>query len=169
MYEPLVLFYVGVVLFLNGLWMLERIGDREIVLINALVGFLFLGVAFRHAFGSDADATSVHAATLSLMFAFTYLWVAYNVNMGCDGRGLGWFSLMVALTAEWESIRLWAMAGADPWLLWGAFSWTAWALLWLFFFFLQVMKWPLTRATGWMAVTQGLVTGWLPALLMLRP
>ena len=30
MYEPLVLFYVGVVLMLNGLWMLGRIADRQI-------------------------------------------------------------------------------------------------------------------------------------------
>ncbi|HAY08843.1 MAG TPA: transporter, partial [Thauera sp.] len=28
------LFYVGAVLILNGLWMLERIGDREISIIN---------------------------------------------------------------------------------------------------------------------------------------
>ena len=30
----LVLFYVGAVLILNGLWMLELIGEREIWVIN---------------------------------------------------------------------------------------------------------------------------------------
>lgn len=34
----LVLFYVGAVLILNGLWMLQRIGDSEIWVINLFVG-----------------------------------------------------------------------------------------------------------------------------------
>ena len=40
MLNGLVLFYVGAVLILNGLWLLDRIGDREILVINALVGLL---------------------------------------------------------------------------------------------------------------------------------
>ncbi len=40
MLNGLVLFYVGAVLILSGLWLLDRIGDREILVINALVGLL---------------------------------------------------------------------------------------------------------------------------------
>ena len=94
----LVLFYVGAVLILNGLWMLGRIGDREIWVINLFVGAVSLLAAFRQAFGADADAASVRAAALSLLFSLTYLWVAVNRFTGADGRGLGWFSLFVALT-----------------------------------------------------------------------
>ena len=50
----LVLFYVGAVLILNGLWMLERISDREIWVINLFVGVLSLLAALRQAFGADA-------------------------------------------------------------------------------------------------------------------
>ena len=35
------LFYVGAVLILNGLWMLGRIGDREIAVINLFTGGLY--------------------------------------------------------------------------------------------------------------------------------
>src|SRR5205814_1517771 len=34
-----------------------------------------------------------------LLFAFTYLWVAYNQYANAGGRGLGWYSAFVAVTA----------------------------------------------------------------------
>lgn len=167
MYEPLVLFYVGVVLVLNGLWMLGRIADREILIINALVGLLILRTANELAFGEAADAASVRQATFSSMFAFTYLWVACNRLTQSDGRGLGWFSLIVAITAQWVSIQLFASAGTDFWKIWSALSWTAWAALWLVFFVLQVFQAPWSRLAGWMSIVQGVFTGWLPAILLL--
>ena len=85
----LALFYVGAVLILNGLWMLGRIGDREIPVINLFAGGLSLLVALKLAFGEGADLASVKAAALSLLFSFTYLWVAINRYSGADGRGHG--------------------------------------------------------------------------------
>jgi hypothetical protein len=41
----LALLYVGAVLFLNGLWLMDRIGDREIAIINIFVGGLTLLIA----------------------------------------------------------------------------------------------------------------------------
>lgn len=169
MYDPLVLFYVGVVLILNGLWTLGRIADREILIINALTGLLFLRTANQLAFGDGADQATVRQATFSLMFAFTYLWVAWNRLTGSHGRGLGWFSLIVAITAQWVSIQLFAVAGTDPWQVWSAFSWTAWAVLWLVFFLLHVLQVPWNRLAGWMSIVQGVFTGWLPAMLLLQP
>ena len=52
------LFYVGAVLILNGLWMLGRIGDREIAVINLFTGGLTLLVSLKLAFGDGADAAS---------------------------------------------------------------------------------------------------------------
>lgn len=166
MYEPMVLFYVGVVLILNGLWMLGRIADREILVINALVGGLFLRIAYEHAFGAGANLQSVREATLSLLFSFTYLWVAYNRLTRSDGRGQGWFSLIVAITAMLFSIQLLVSASGDSWALWTALSWMAWAILWGMFFLLQALGWRLTRSTAWMAISQGVVTGLLPGWLL---
>ena len=123
----LVLFYVGAVLILNGLWMLERISDREIWVINLFVGVLSLLAAFRQAFGADADAASVKAAALSLLFSLTYLWLAANRFSGVDGRGLGWFSLFVTITAvpvAADTLRG-AQNTGDVWL---GLSWAAWAV-----------------------------------------
>jgi hypothetical protein len=41
------LFWVGAVLFLNGLWVLEKVGDREIAVIDVFVGTLTSTVACR--------------------------------------------------------------------------------------------------------------------------
>ena len=45
------LFWVGAVLFLNGLWVLGKVGDREISVIDVFVGTVTLAVATYLAFG----------------------------------------------------------------------------------------------------------------------
>ena len=62
------LLYVGAVLFLNGLWLMGRIDDKEIVVINVVSGFVTLCVALSSAFGTKADAASIKAAALTLLF-----------------------------------------------------------------------------------------------------
>jgi putative amide transporter protein len=162
----LALFYVGAVLILNGLWMLGRVGDREIWVINLFAGGLTLLVSLKLAFGEGADAASIKAAALSLLFSFTYLWVAINRCNGADGRGLGWFSLFVAITAVPVALdTLQAAATAAEW--WLGWNWAAWAVLWLLFFLVLALQKPLARLTACAAVGQGVLTGWLPGYLLL--
>jgi putative amide transporter protein len=166
MLSGLILFYVGAVLILNGLWMLGHIADREVFVINLLVGLLALRVAHEFAFGAGATALSIRDAALTLLFAFTYLWSAYNKVVPNDGRGLGWFSLFVAVNAMAVGVGL-AMGANDVWSIMDAVSWIAWSVLWLLFFLLLVCKKPWERFTGWMAIVQGVFTGFLPGYLLL--
>ena len=94
----LALLYVGAVLFLNGIWVMGYIEDREISVINVFVGTLTLLVSLFLAFGPGADADSIQAAAFTLLFTFTYYWVAWNRWNGADGRGLGWFCFFVGIT-----------------------------------------------------------------------
>ena len=160
------LFYVGAVLILNGLWMLGRIGEREIAVINLFTGGLTLLVSLKLALGEGADAESIKAAALSLLFSLTYLWFAFNRLSAADGRGLGWFSLFVAITAVpvAADTLLHAQNTGAVWLGW---SWAAWAVLWLLFFMQLVLRKPVTRIAGWLAIGQGVLTGWLPGYLLL--
>jgi hypothetical protein len=160
------LFYVGAVLILNGLWMLGRIGDREIAVINLFTGGLTLLVSLKLAFGDGADAASIKGAALSLLFSFTYLWVAFNRLTGADGRGLGWFSLFVAITAVPVSIDTLG-AASSTWDWWLGLSWAAWSVLWLMFFLLLALQRPIARMTAGLAIGQGVLTGWLPGYLLL--
>lgn len=160
------LFYVGAVLCLNGLWLLGQIGDNEIAVIDVFVGVVTLLIALSMTFGPGADLESVKGATLTLLFSFTYFWVAVNRYNGADGRGLGWFCLFVACTAVPVTIQ--TLQGAkSTWELWFGLSWGAWGILWFMYFVLLVLKKPIARLTGAVTVLQGVLTGWLPGYLLL--
>lgn len=162
----LTLLYVGAVLFLNGLWLLGRIGDREIAVINIFVGGLTLLVALYLAF-VEGDPGSIRAAALTLLFTFTYLWVALNRFNEADGRGLGWFSLFVAISLVPVTIVAFANAGSTL-EIWLAFCWGAWTFLWFLFFLLLAMQKSIAHATGKATVAIGILTGWVPGLLILE-
>lgn len=162
----LALLWVGAVLCLNGLWLMGRIGDKEIAVVNVFVGLVSGAVAWHSAFGPTADAASIKGAALTLLFTLTYLWVAANRYNGADGRGLGWFSLFVALTVvpvAMDSFRA-AATTADVWLAW---CWAAWAVLWLMFFVLLTLQKPIAKLTGAVTLAQGVLTGWVPGYLLL--
>ncbi len=161
------LLYVGAVLFLNGLWLMGRIGDREIAIINIFSGAVTALVAAYLAFGPGADAASIRGAALTLLFTFTYLWVAYNRFHDVDGRGLGWYSLFVAITVVPVALITWSEA-STLWGYWFGACWAAWAVLWFMYFLLLAMKKPIAHVTGAVTCIQGILTGWLPGYLLLE-
>ncbi|HMQ94918.1 MAG TPA: AmiS/UreI family transporter [Amaricoccus sp.] len=163
----LVLLYVGAVLFLNGIWMLGRIGDREIVVINVVTGVVATSVAVALAFGAGADAGSIREAALTLLFATTYFWVAHNRLSDVDGRGLGWFSLFVAVTVVPVTVEA-AVTARGLTGAWLAFNWACWAVLWFMYFLLLARQRPILRATAWVTLLSGIVNGWIPGYLLLE-
>lgn len=164
----LVLLYVGAVLFCNGLWILGKIEDREIAVINVFVGLLTLAAALFMAFQPQAEIDSVRSGAYVLLFSFTYLWVAWNRWNAADGRGLGWFCFFVGVTVIpiflvtlTEAVTLW------DW--WFAVCWGSWAVLWLLFWALLALgRTDLTRLTGGLCAAQGVYTGWIPGFLLLN-
>lgn len=161
----IMLLYVGAVLFLNGLWVLGEIEDKEISVINIFVGGLGLVLILLITLEGGAD-NFLLAAQL-LLFAFTYLWVAWNRYSGADGRGLGWFCLFVAITALPTALII--LSTADGvWPIWLGIDWLAWSVLWLMYFLLLTVKRPIAKATGWMTLVQGIVTAWIPGFLLLN-
>ena len=163
----LVLFFVGAVLCLNGLWLLGLIGDNEISVIDYFVGGITLAASLYLAFGPSSDAASIKAGAYTLLFSFTYFWVALNRSNGADGRGLGWFFLFVALTAVPVTLQAFA-AAHTTWDLWFALSWGAWAVLWGLFFVLLVLKKPIAKFVGGVTVAEGVLTGWIPGYMLLN-
>ncbi len=162
----LALLYVGAVLFLNGLWLMDKIGDNEISIINIFSGLITFLIAMYLAFGPGADAGSIKAAGLTLLFTFTYLWVAFNRYSGADGRGLGWFSLFVAITVVPVAISTLGSA-TTTWDVWFGLCWAAWAVLWFMYFLLLAQKKQIAWVTGLVTSVQGVLTGWLPGYLLL--
>ena len=176
-----VLLYVGGVLFLNGIWLIGqtpetkessslRIANKEIAVINVFTGVLGFLVAIYAIFLGGArpqvEVESVAFGGYVLLFAFTYLWVAINQYIGADGRALGWYSLFVAITALPTGAVLLSEAAGHPWTIWLGLNWLAWSVLWLLFFLLLALQWPIARLTGYVAALEGILTAWLPAWLL---
>jgi len=161
------LFWVGAVLFCNGLWVLGKIGDKEIGVIDVFVGSLTLLIALYSAFGPSADAASIEFATFLLLFAFTYFWVAWNRWNGADGRGLGWFCLFVAITCVPIFVETILKSNGNFWQIWLAICWASWGILWFLFYLILAGGRPeLGRFTGMLCTAQGIYTGWIPGYLL---
>ncbi len=159
----MMLFYVGAVLFCNGLWILGHIEDREIAVIDFFIGALGCFVSLYAAITGD-----YFAGATTFLFAFTYLWVALNRYLNVDGRGLGWFSLFVAVSVF--PIGLWELARSGGQLMptWSAINWLSWAILWFMYWVLLArQKASVGRAVGWMTLIMGIYTGWIPGWLLL--
>ncbi|AXI44008.1 AmiS/UreI family transporter [Sulfitobacter sp. SK011] len=159
------LLYVGVVLILNGLWLRGRIDDREIILINLCVAGISFLVALHAALFAQAVG-DVRSAAMVLLFAITYLWVAYNRITGCDGRGLGWFCLIVAITVIPMAASTLAQ-GTGFMFIWLGLCWAAWAVLWFMYFLLLTVQMPILKQTAYFTLFCGVFTGWMPGMILL--
>jgi hypothetical protein len=93
--------------------------------------------------------------------------VAINRYNGADGRGLGWFSLFVAITVVPVAINTLGSA-QTTWNVWFGLCWAAWAVLWFMFWLLLVRKMPIAKLTGAVTLLEGILTGWLPGYLLLE-
>lgn len=158
------LLYVGAVLFVNGMMLLGWVDGRAAGPMNLFVGILQVVTPTYLIFTADGDADVILGASGLYLFGFTYLYVAMNLFFGLDGTGLGWFSFFVALcTVVYAALNFGRLD--DP-----AFGviWLYWAFLWtLFFLLLGLRMATLERYTGAVAAIQGIVTGLVPAFLLL--
>ena len=157
------LFYVGAVLFLNGVMLLGRISPTAAAPLNFFVGALQVLTPTVLIVQSGGDPTVIFGASGLYLFGFTYLWVGINAATGWDGAGLGWFSLFVALAAigyAWHAFTV----EQDP--AFGAI-WSLWAVLWFsFFLLLGLGRGALGPAVGVIALVEGVITAAVPAFLI---
>jgi len=160
------LLYVGAVLFVNGCWLLGWVRDKDHAPMNLFVGVLQVITPLYLIFTADGDAAQILSASGMFLFGFTYLYVFATQVWDLNGTGLGWFSGFVALCAVVYSYWNFTAGGADG-VVYGVL-WAAWCFLWFQFwmlFAMNVTSW--TRWTGAVCLTEGLLTGFAPALLYL--
>jgi putative amide transporter protein len=150
------------------------IQNREVSILNIFTGFTGIAVALLYlVLGGTATLAvlglpSVRASAFILLFAFTYLWVAYNQYANAGGRGLGWYSLFVAITAIVFGVyTVQNTPGTNTADLWLAGNWFAWAVLWGLFWALLSLELPIARITGWVALIEGVGTSWALAIALL--
>jgi hypothetical protein len=158
------LLYVGAVLFLNGVMILGRIDPRANAVFNLFVGSLQVLTPTYLIFTAGGDQNAILAAAGIYLFGFTYLYVGITLLAGLDSTGVGWFSLFVAGAAAWFSFANFKILDDKTF----GVIWIYWAFLWTLFFLLLGLKLDgLTNYTGWITSIEGIVTGFVPAMLIL--
>lgn len=158
------LLYVGAVLFINGLMLIDVVPPKSAAVMNLFVGGMQVIFPTIIIAQSGGDQATILGASGLYLFGFTYLYVAWNILTGAPGDGLGWFSLFVAACAVVFGVVQYTMVD-DP--VFGVI-WFSWAVLWFMFFLVMGLgKDHLGRFTGWFTLWLGIFTGAIPALMLL--
>ena len=146
------------------------ISNREVTVLNIFTGFVGLVAALTLAVQGNgrADLASVRGGGFILLFAFTYLWVAFNNYLNAGGRAFGWYCLFVAVTAVPAGIYTLKDAAGNTAAIWLGVNWFAWAVLWFMFFLLLALDRPIGKITGWAAIVEGIATAWVFGFLILQ-
>ncbi|MGW0992952.1 AmiS/UreI family transporter [Streptomyces sp. NPDC002520] len=158
------LLFVGAVLFMNGLMLLEMFDARSGGVFNLFVGALQVLTPTYLIFVADNDPKKILAASGIYLFGFTYLYVGICLLAGIESDGVGYYSLFVAIVALGYSFANFHLFKDYPF---GAI-WLYWAFLWFLFFLLLGLKKDRLRVyVGWVTAIEGWVTGVIPAALLL--
>lgn len=146
------------------------ITDREVAVINIFTGFVgvFCAIILAAEGNHDGDLASIRSAGFILLFAFTYLWVAFNQYLNPNGHAFGWYCLFVAVTAVAAGGYTIDQAAGDDASIWLGIDWFAWAVLWAMFFVLLALERPIARVTGMVAILEGIGTAWVFGFLLLQ-
>lgn len=134
------LVYVGFVLVINGLWLLNKVDARDVAAINLFTGIVTFTASYYNLITLQAPGAIAWAQ--GLLFSFTYLWIFFNIIRNVnDQRALGWYCLLVAITAAISGV---VSAGAltpqsDIGFVFLTFLWFEWAVLWFSFWVLLVL------------------------------
>lgn len=141
------LWYVGFVLIINALWLLGKMSNKAVIPMNIFVAAVQLGYVFRVIFTGKENVEYLGAA-LTLLFTFTYLYVAATQIWNLDARGLGWYCLPVAIIA----VPAGFLSLATPLL---ALLWFMWATLWFSFFLLLALGVKIDKFVAWWTLING--------------
>ncbi|MFF0945481.1 AmiS/UreI family transporter [Kocuria sp. CPCC 205300] len=158
------LLYVGAVLFINGMMLLGHISGTAAAPLNFFVGALQVVVPTWLIISAEGDGAQIAAAAGLYFFGFTYLWLGVNLVTGWPDHGLGWFSLVVAVSGIGFAAHSWTVS--DERVV--PVQWLMWAALWSAFFVLMARdRTDLAPAVGVLAIGNALLTTGLPGFLIL--
>jgi acid-activated urea channel len=161
------LLYVGCVLLLNGVGMLQKFQPRAIAVMNFFTGGLYVvvnAIVLLVAVQSNAEPTVFYGVATSMLFGFTYLFVGFTNWFELDGRALAWYCFFVGVTTI--PCSLLSFQSGDVrfgviWLVWGYL----WLLYWVTGAFSKVK--PGTFLVPISTILVAVATCWIPGYLLL--
>jgi acid-activated urea channel len=161
------LLYVGAVLLMNGIAMIQKIDSKAVAVMNFFTGGLYVVVCtinLAYAVFSGAEISAFYGVGTSMLFGFTYIFVGLTNWFGLDARSQSWYCFFVGVTTI--PCSLLSFQGGDwrfgiIWLVWGYL----WLLYWITGAFSKV-KAP-ASLVPWSTILIGVCTCWIPGYLLL--
>ena len=160
------LLFVGIVLINNGMCTLYKVDDKSAAVMNILTGLLSVFIN-----AVNLVMGNYYAAGTGLLFGFTYLFVAF-VKLGkLNPIPFAWFSTFVAVNAvifgTIERCDREPGTGNYSRLALGCNLSYLWAVLWATAFVEDICHKKLGKFVPVTQVFEGIVTAWIPGVLML--
>ena len=159
------LLFVGIMLINNGICNLCNVDGKAAAVMNIFTGGLSVFINF-----VNLVQGNYYAAGTGLLFGFTYLFVAANNIFKLNGKPFAWFSTFVAVNAvvfgTLEGFVGSQALGIEPDIRWAGI-WYLWAILWGTSFVEEILGKKLGKFTPCLQVFEGIVTAWIPGLLMM--
>lgn len=159
------LLFVGIVLINNGMCTFYKVDGKSGAVMNIFTGVLSLFINF-----VSLAQGNYYAAGTGLLFGFTYLFVACSKIWKLDPIPFAWFSTFVAVNAfifgtleGFVGIPTWNI---EPDIRWAGI-WYLWGILWGTSFIEDICKKKLGKFVPALQVFEGVLTAWIPAVLML--
>jgi acid-activated urea channel len=159
------LLFVGIVLINNGVCTLANVDKKSAAVMNIFTGGLSLFINF-----TNLVQGNYYAAGTGLLFCFTYLFVAAMNIFNLNPLPFAWFSTFVAINAiifgyAEGIVGIEALGITADWR-WAAIWWL-WAVLWGTSFVEDILGKKLGKFVPWLQVFEGIVTAWIPGVLIL--
>ncbi len=159
------LLFVGIVLINNGICTLTNVDKKAAAVMNILTGGLSLFINF-----VNLVQGNYYAAGTGLLFCFTYLFVAMMNIFDLNPLPFAWFSTFVAVNAVIfgyvEGIAGSEALGITADWRWAAIWWL-WAVLWGSSFVTDILGKKLGKFVPCLQVFEGVVTAWIPGVMLL--
>ncbi|WP_162504629.1 AmiS/UreI family transporter [Treponema endosymbiont of Eucomonympha sp.] len=161
------LLYVGCVLLMNGIATIQKSDAKAKAVMNFFTGGLYVALNLANlarAVFSGADISAYYGIGTSMLFGFTYLYVAFTDWFALDGRSLAWYCFFVGVNTVPCAIQ--SFCGGDVrfgviWLIWGFL----WFLYWLAGAFKKIKV--AAGFVGAATVIIGVATCWIPGYLII--
>jgi len=161
------LMYVGCVLLINGIGMLQKFDGKALAVMNFFTGGLYVVINiinFTFATFNKSNISAFYGVGTNMLFGFTYLFVGFTDLFELDGRPQAWYCFFVAVNTVPCSLISF-MSGdfrfGIIWLLWGA--------LWLIYWIAGALpKVKLgSKLVPYATLFVGIATCWIPGYMML--
>jgi putative amide transporter protein len=158
---------VASVVWIDGLWLLEKVSSKSVVFINLFSSFIILSVSIFSIFSSNANITSIYGSAITLLISCTYFWLALNIMLDIENMpGLGWFALIVSATLAVLLIS--PIKGISYfWYVWNYINWLVWCVLFFLYFLMIVLKMKIGKLVGYYSILASIINAFMPGFLAL--